>query len=370
MIKLPNLRNADVKGKRVFLRLDLDVPLTQHLRIADDTRLKDSLETLNFLLENGATVIIGGHLGRPDHKFKSQKSKFKIEENKFSLKPVAQWFGKEFKIENLKLKVENFEGLRGWRITDSLFLLENLRFDPGEEANPSTSPLTMSSGLNDSGQVFAKKLASLADIYVNDAFASSHRAHASIVGTAKLLPHFAGLQLAREIETLSYLLENPKRPLVVIIGGAKIETKLPLVSKMHKFADYVLVGEKIAEETRVLLKVQHEKVENRKSALLVADLNNEQTDVTPKDVENFVQIVNLSQTVVWNGPIGVTEGKEGNYEIASYKLAKGIIDVGAYSVVGGGDTIGYLKKVGLLNKFSFVSTGGGAMLEFLSGEIG
>ena len=108
------------------------------------------------------------------------------------------------------MKIENFEGLRGWRITDSLFLLENLRFDPGEEANPSTSPLTMSSGLNDSGQVFAKKLASLADIYVNDAFASSHRAHASIVGTAKLLPHFAGLQLAREIETLSYLLENPK----------------------------------------------------------------------------------------------------------------------------------------------------------------
>ena len=124
----------------------------------------------------------------------------------------------------------------------------------------------------------------------------------------------------------------------------------------------------IAEESKVLLKVQHEKIPDRKSALIVADLVESKDDVTPKDVENFLQIINLSKTVIWNGPVGKTEGNEANLEIGSAKLAKGIVESGAYMVVGGGDTISYLKKIGLLDKFSFVSTGGGAMLEFLSGE--
>jgi len=375
MISLPDLKNADVKGKKVFLRLDLDVPLSEQstinnqspqmrdpaaagqLTIADDTRLRDSLETLKYILDDGATVIIAGHLGRPQNKFKIQNSKFKIEKNKFSLEPVAKWYANEFRVQNSEFRVQNIGGFDGWRISDKLFLLENLRFNSGEESND---------------LLFSKKLASLADIYVNDAFASSHRVHASIVGVAKLLPHFAGFMLKKEVETLSSLLENPKRPLAVIIGGAKIETKLPLVEKMHQIADYVLVGGLIAEETKVLLEVQHEKVSppagGRKSALLVADLNGNKTDITSKDAENFLQIISLAKTIVWNGSVGKTEGNEGNLEIGSAKLAKGIAESGAYTVVGGGDTIGYLKKIGLLDKFSFVSTGGGAMLEFLSGE--
>src|SRR3989344_1899741 len=271
MINLPDLRNADVRGKKVLLRADIDIPFNNG-KIMDDRRLRESLETLNFLLENGALVILAGHLGRPEGK-----------DEKLSVKPIAQWYQNKLKIKNDKLKMTKIRELDGWKISNNLYLLENLRFDPGEESNDPD---------------FAKKLAGLSDIYVNDAFAVSHREHASIVGVAKLLPHFAGVRLIKEVETLSSLLENPKRPLVVIIGGAKIETKLPLVEKMHQFADYVLVGGKIAEETRVLLKVQHEKVKERKSVLLVADLNPDETDTTEKSAENFPQKVSLAEPII------------------------------------------------------------------------
>jgi len=341
MIKLPDLKTADIKGKRVFLRADIDVPLDNG-KIMDDTRLSESLETLNYLLQNGAKVVLAGHLGRPQGVG-----------HDLSAEPVARWYQNKLKIKNEKLKMIKIGELDAWEISEAVFVLENLRFDPGEESNDPE---------------FSKKLAGLANIYVNDAFGSSHRNHASIVGITRHLPHYAGFMLIKEIETLSSLLDNPQRPLAVIIGGVKIETKLPVVEKMHQIADYVLVGGLIADETKVLLKVQHEKVKDRKSALLVADLNSEETDITSKDAENFLQIISLARTVVWNGPVGVTEGKEKNHEIATYKLARGIVDSGVYSVVGGGDTIGYLKKIGLLEKFSFVSTGGGAMLEFLSGD--
>jgi len=342
MYKLPDLKTANVNGKKVFLRTDLDVPI-ENGQIGDDTRLLDGLDTLNYLLDNGAHVILAGHLGRPEGK-----------DEKLSLKPIADWFAQKFHSNAKEGKLGDFDG---WQILNNLYLLENLRFHKEEEA---------------SDPVFSQKLASLTEIYVNDAFASSHRAHASVVVIAKFLPHFAGFMLKKEVDTLSTLMDSPKRPLAVIIGGAKIETKLPVVEKMHKIADYVLIGGLIAEETKVLLKIQHEKVDppvgGRKSALIVADLVENETDITSNSVENFLQIVNLSQTVVWNGPVGKTEGNEANLEIGSAKLAKGIVESGAYTVVGGGDTISYLKKIGLLDKFSFVSTGGGAMLEFLSGD--
>jgi phosphoglycerate kinase len=349
MINLPNIKNAQVSDKRILLRLDLDVPIENGV-INDDTRLVDSLETLNFLLDNGGHVIIAGHLGRPSQHSTINNSQLTPEKNNLSLKPIAEWYAKNLGASLNEGKIGEFDG---WQIKPNWYLLENLRFHPEEEAND---------------PVFSQKLAHLADIYVNNAFASSHRAHASIVGVANLLPHFAGTSLIKEINILAALMENPKRPLTVIIGGAKIETKLPMVEKMHQIADYILVGGLIAEQTKILLKVQHEQAMARKSALLVADLVESKDDVSPRDVENFLQIINMSQTVIWNGPIGVTEGRESNQIIGSYKLAQGIVASGAYSVVGGGDTIGYLKKIGLLDKFSFVSTGGGAMLEFLSGE--
>lgn len=350
MINLPDLKQAELSNKRVFLRADLDIPIEDGV-IQDDTRLTESLETLKYLLDHGAHVIVAGHLGRPEsQQLTANNLQLTNVNEKLTLKPVAEWFAKKFDSKSSEGKVGDFDG---WQILSNLYILENLRFYPEEEANDPD---------------FSHKLALLADVYVDDAFATVHRAHASIVGVAKLLPHFAGFMLVREVNVLAALMENPQRPLAVMIGGAKIETKLPVVEKMHQIADYVLVGGKIAQETKTLLQVQHEQVPNRKSALLVADLIPEANDINATSTENFIQIINLAKTVVWNGPVGVTEGKEDDHELPSYKLAEGIVSSGAYSVVGGGDTIGYLKKIGLLSKFSFVSTGGGAMLEFLSGE--
>ena len=194
-----------------------------------------------------------------------------------------------------------------------------------------------------------------------------HRNHASIIGITRFLPHFAGFHLQKEIETLSHVMENPKRPMVVIIGGKKIETKLPLVEEMHRIADYVLVGGKIAKESQVFLKVRHEKISGKKAVLLVADLTPDELSITEKSLYNFLDIILLGKTIIWNGTMGFIGEKEDKFQ-ATKKIAKAIIASKAYSIVGGGDTVEFLNRIGILNKFSFVSTGGGAMLAFLSGE--
>jgi phosphoglycerate kinase len=334
-MNLKKVQDVDVKEKTVFLRVDLDVPISNG-KIADDSRLNAWLPTLEYLLEKGAKVIIAGHLGRPEGK-----------DEKFSLKPVAHWICEK---QNWTPKGASIGSFEGATLSENVSILENLRFYKEEEEN---------------NPDFSQKLADLAQIYVNDAFASSHRAHASIVGITKFLPSFAGLRLIKEVEELSKVLENPKRPLTIIIGGAKIETKLPLVEKMHHFADYILVGGEIAENDKILLKVAHEKVQGQKSALLVADLIENTKDITQKSAENFVQIAQISNTIVWNGPMGFIE--EEGYADGTKILAEEISKLTAYKIVGGGDTISYLKKINLLSKFDFASTGGGAMLEFLSG---
>lgn len=327
---------SNLKDKKVLVRIDSDVDIKDG-KIVDNTRLVSSLETITYLLKHGADVILLGHLGRPDGKVNPE----------FSLEPIAKWYAKEF---DGTVEEKEVNGFKKWKIKDNLFLLENLRFYKGEEDN---SP------------EFAKQLASLGDIYVDEAFAVSHRDHASITGIAKILPAYAGFHLEKEINELSKILEHPKRPLVVLIGGAKIETKLPLVEKMHEIADYVLVGGKIALETRQLLKVQKEHVVNH-SAVLVADNVPAGDDITEKDTENFIQIINLGKTVVWNGPMG----KMGNpkTEENTLRIARAVVSSKAYSIIGGGDSLALLQQHHLLDKFSFVSTGGGAMLEFLSGK--
>ncbi|PIP74358.1 MAG: phosphoglycerate kinase [Candidatus Levybacteria bacterium CG_4_10_14_0_2_um_filter_35_8] len=351
-MKLRIPQKSDIFGKKVIVRADLDVPLTDQNSIKDDSRLRAVLPTINFLLENNARVILIGHLGRPD-----PNSKFKIQNSKFSLRPVVDWFNQELGIRNQDLRIEKIGEFEGWKVNDNFCVLENIRFYKEED-------LSISSGLE-----FAKNLASLGEVYVNDAFAVSHRVHASLVGIPKYLPHFAGLRLLKEMEVLSKVLVDPLRPLVVIIGGAKIETKLPLVEKMHKIADYILVGGEIAEQDKILLKVQNEKVTSRKTVLLVADLLENGKDITEKSAENFKQIINLAKTVVWNGPMGITESsKLEDTERGTRILAEALAKRSSYKIVGGGDTVAYLKKVNLLDKFDFVSTGGGAMLDFLSGE--
>lgn len=338
MGKLKSVKSLyTVSKKTVILRVDSDVDLTGE-RITDDTRLAASIPTLNLLLAKGADVNIIGHLGRPDG-----------EDEKFTLKPVAEWFSKQ-----LKGRVEETQigKLKAWKISEKVHLIENIRFYKEEEENDKD---------------FSRELALLGDIYVNDAFAVSHREHASIVGITKFLHSYAGLHLLKEIEELSKILENPKRPLAVLIGGAKIETKLPMVEKMHHVADYVLVGGEIAEQTRVLIKVQHEKIPGHKSAVIVSDSTEDGSDIDSKSIENFCQILGLASTIVWNGPVGIT-GHGEKSEKGTKALGEFIAKSNAYKIVGGGDTLAYLREHNLLSKFDFVSTGGGAMLEFLSGK--
>ncbi len=318
------------KDKVIFLRLDLDVPLVNG-EIADDSRLMAGLKTLEFLLENAKKVIICGHLGRP----------VGFDET-LNLLPIAKWFKEKLKIYDFEVKSENLGDFLGYKIGEKLFLLENIRFWEEEEKNDLE---------------FAKKLAGLAQVYVNDAFAVSHRAHASIVGVPKFLPSFAGFRLTEEKEALTKVLDNPKRPLIVIIGGAKVETKLPLVEKMKDFANFTLVGGKIAGE------FDKNKKEEK---VLVANLNSDGRDISKESVDNFIKIIALGKTIVWNGPVGKVEDKD--CIKSSSLIARAIVNINAYSVIGGGDTIDFVKKINLIDKFSFFSMGGGAMLSFLSDE--
>lgn len=334
--KLRKIQDEDVKNKVVFLRADLDVPL-KNFKIEDDSRLFAVIPTIDLLLKKGARVIIAGHLGRPKDPNDFQ----------YSLEPVLEWLARKLDKKPIEMELEGFSG---WKITENLFLLENLRLYKEEEED---------------NLEFSKKLASLANIYVNDAFAVSHRAHSSIVGIAKLLPSYAGLHLQKEIEELSKVLNNPTHPLTVIIGGAKIETKLPMVEKMHKVADNVLVGGEIAEHVKELAKVAHERVDGKKSMLFVADLTQDREDISEVSIQNFVQVIQNSKTIVWNGPMGEFEK---GFDKGSKEIAKAITQSGAYIIVGGGETIEFCKRENLLSKISFVSTGGGAMLEFLAGQ--
>ncbi len=338
MYSLKNISSiSDFEGKKVLVRVDSDVEL-QDGKVVDDTRLQSSLETINYITSQNGSVIILGHLGRPDG----------VEVEDFSLKPIAQWYKEKLSGGVEEIKLGDF---KGWKITDVVSLLENLRFFK-EEENPTED--------------FIKKLANLGNLYVDEAFAVSHRNHSSISGVAKIIPSYAGFHFQKEVETLSKVLENPERPLVVLIGGAKIETKLPMVETMHKVADYVLVGGQIAEQDKILIEEQHKKIEGHKSIVLVADNAPDGLDITVKDTENFIQIFSLAKTIVWNGPVGKM-GDE-RTETNTLKIAEAIANSGVYTVVGGGDSLALLRQHNLLEKFSFVSTGGGAMLEFLSGK--
>jgi phosphoglycerate kinase len=335
---LKSIRDAQIQNKSVLLRVDTDVPIENSV-VRDDSRLNAWQPTLRYLLENGAKVIIVGHLGRPEGK-----------DEKLTLLPVAKWLDSKLQTQNSELKIIKIGEFDGWKLADKVAILENIRFYREEEKNDPE---------------FAKRLALLAEFFVNDAFATAHRAHASTEGVAHFLPSFAGLRVLEEVNVLSEILENPKRPLCVIIGGAKIETKLPLVKKMHAFADFVLVGGTISGDEEMMLKVANEATVY-KSILLLGDSIENKKDITLKSVENFIQVAKEAKTIVWNGPLGQIEEEE--YQKGTQVLAEALIGIDAFKVVGGGDTVGFLKEHNLLSGFSFISTGGGAMLEFLSGE--
>lgn len=335
LYNLKSVRDAQVQNQTVLLRADLDVPI-EGGQIQDDSRLSSWFTTLQDLLELQAKVIIVGHLGRPKG----------VDQN-FTLRPVAEWIASKLEGQIADEKIGDFTA---WKLTDSVSLLENIRFYEEEEKNDPE---------------FAKKLASVAQIFVNDAFATAHRAHASTEGVTHFLPSFAGFRILEEVKILSKVLENPDRPLGVVIGGAKIETKLPLVEKMHTLADCVCVGGTIMGSEEILDKVAATKTQQN-CVLLTAKPVEGGMDATAESIGKFVESLRGMKTIVWNGPMGKIE--DVNYQTGTLTLAQGITQTSAYTVLGGGDTIAFLKTKGLLDKFSFASVGGGAMLEFLAGE--
>lgn len=290
-------------GTRVFVRCDIDVPI-ENGQIGETYRLESILPTLLFLKEKKAKIIIAGQIG-----------------DETSTKILLPYFTE-------KLGEGNFE------------LLENLRFNPGEKKNDPK---------------FAAELASKADIYVNECFSTSHREHASFVELPKLLPSYAGFRLIKEVENLSKILDNPNKPLVAIIGGAKIESKLPVVQKFLEIADAVLLGGKVSMEWKGAVP---------EKLYLSKDFAKGKKDIGPKTIEGFSEIISYARTIIWAGPMGLYEEKP--YDTGTRSIADAIINSKAFSVIGGGDTTAAVNKFGLLDKFGFASTGGGAMLDFLA----
>ncbi len=340
--KLPRLQDIILKRKTVLLRTNYDVPLKKRenkkekkWEVADDSRIRESFSTINYLLEQKNKVIILSHLGRPKGKFFLSLSLEPV------LKVISHFDFPVFKKSSIsKIKLNEFEG---WKLNESLYLMENLRFNSGEEDNDLD---------------FAEKLAKLGDFFVNDAFACSHREHASIVGIPQFLSSAFGFDFLKEVEVLSEVRENPRRPVTVILGGAKAD-KLEVIDQLLNWADYILIGGKLP------LLIQSSKLKNQKSKkVIVADLKPDHKDITLGSSRQFREIIKLSGTILWAGPMGVFE--ENKSEEGTKQIAKAVVESQAFKVVGGGDTEAALTKFNLEEKIDYLSSGGGAMFEFLA----
>lgn len=378
------LTDLDLKGKRVLLRADLNVPLDDKGNITDDTRIYMELPTIRYILKQGAKLIICSHLGRPKGEFNQ----------KFSMFPVAQQLIK-YLINKIYFAVdvvgpdamEKAKNLKEGEI----LLLENLRFHKEEE-------------LND--LYFAKKLASMADVYIDDAFGTIHRKHASIYRVAKLLPkNGMGFLMGKEINTITEAMENPKRPLVVVLGGAKVSDKIGVVKNLMEKADYVLIGGAMAftflkakgydvgksivddESIGVAREILEKAEAEGKKIVLPIDVAATETyspnasarcydvdkipsnlmglDIGPKTIKLYKSIIKSGKTFIWNGPMGVFEFS--NFSKGTEAIAKAIAKTGGFSIVGGGDSVAAVKLLRLENKFTHLSTGGGATLALLEG---
>lgn len=385
-MNIRKFQNADLKGKCVLLRVDFNVPLKDG-KVSEDTRIVQTLPTIKYLLKQNVKLIICSHLGRPEGKVVPA----------MSMKPAAahleKLLGKKVKMMNDCVGPEVKKTAQNMRVGEILFL-ENLRFHIGEEKND---------------QGFAKELAGLADVFVSDSFATAHRAHASTAGITKYVPSYAGYLMQKEVEELSALTVKPAKPLTVIIGGAKIDTKIGIIENFLKKADNFLLGGGLANTFLAaqgfnVAKSLYEpdKLETAQDTLMAAEQlhvnfvipedvivadeikDDAQTldipaddvigemkilDVGSKTIKNFADIIKKSKTVIWNGPLGLSELKPFSHGTAV--IAQTLVwSRGVKSILGGGDTIEAVKRLGFKEEnFTFVSTGGGAMLEFLEGKV-
>lgn len=336
---MQTIRNIDVAGKRVLVRCDFNVPLNEQGNILDDFRIQQTLPTIKYLIGRMAKVILMCHLGEPEGKVVPNLKTDKVAERlseylNFSVGKVDDCVGREIE--------DNSNNLTG----GGVLMLENLRFHK-EETEANTE--------------FAKEISKLGDIYVNDAFGVCHRNNASITELPKLLPSYAGLLLEKEVITFENILNSPQKPMVAVVGGKKVETKAKFIDNISIVADYVIISGLIAQEV-ALKNIQFafpDKIVQPTGDLGALDINDE-------SIEIFKEKIAQAKTILWNGPFGRFEDVE--YSKGTLAIAKAIIDSGAYSVVGGGETVEFLAKQGMIDKFSHVSTGGGAMLSYLAGE--
>ncbi len=378
MTPLPSVRDLPVKGRRVFLRSDLNVPMKDG-RVADDARILASLPTLRLLVERGASVVVASHLGRP----RGQR------DDRFSLAPVAERLAQlaQRPVEFVDdVAGEAAHQRAGALAPGEVLMLQNLRFEPGEERDDPD---------------LARRLASLADVYVNDAFGAAHRAHASTHALARLLPHAAGLLLLEEVRVLTGLLENPQRPFVCILGGAKVSDKLPVLRSLLPRVDRLLLGGGMANtfflarglamgqslveppqvpEARALLEAYPGRIElpvdlvvapspEGPARTVAPDAVGEQDralDVGGATVDAYARIIAGAGCVFWNGPVGMFEKPP--FDQGTLGIARAVAEAPGFTVAGGGDSLAALDRAGVLHQIDHASTGGGASLELLEGR--
>jgi phosphoglycerate kinase len=390
-----SVRDVDVAGRKVLVRVDFNVPLDDNRQITDDTRIRASLPTIQYLLENGAAVILMSHLGRPKGK----------PNPKYSLEPVAarlqELLGSDVKVKFAHDTVgTEAKDLAGNLQPGEVLLLENLRFQEEEEADD---------------QNFAQELAGLADLYVDDAFGSAHRAHASTVGVTNFLPAVSGLLMEREIGVMGKALENPERPFVAILGGAKVSDKIGVIGNLLGKVDTLIIGGgmantflkalgheigaslyepdrvKDAEELAGLANLRSVTLMMPSDVVIANEVNETAThkvvksyqvpedtkeerwsilDIGPETAAAYGEAIRQAKTVVWNGPMGVFEMApfaDGTRAVAQ-AVCDATRDNGATSIVGGGDSVAAIEQMGLADCITHISTGGGASLEFLEGR--
>ena len=386
MLNKKSIQDVDVKGKRVIMRVDFNVPLDENGKITDETRIVAAIPTIQYLIEQGAKVILISHLGRP----KGEVNK------KYSLEPVAQNLADQLGQEVTFAADDTVVGESSKKAVSDMkdgeiILLENVRFRKEETKN---------------GEEFAKELASLADIFVNDAFGTAHRAHASTVGIAKFLPAYAGLLIEKELRIMGGALENPERPFVAILGGAKVSDKIGVINHLLEKVDSIIigggmsytflkaqgyeVGTSLLEEDKIdLAKELLHKAQDKGVELLLpvdvvvakelkADAEYKTVssheissdlmglDVGKKSVESFSKVIENANTIVWNGPMGVFEMPA--FAKGTEAIAKALADSHATTIIGGGDSAAAVKKLGYGEQMTHISTGGGASLELLEGK--
>lgn len=378
------VKDIDLKGKKVLVRCDFNVPMDEERNITDNTRIVAALPTIQYLLENNCAVILCSHLGRPKGEFKPE----------FSLGPVAKELAKLLDKEVIMAKdvigedaTEKAANLK----TGQVMLLENVRFHREETDNDTE---------------FAKKLANMAEIYVNDAFGAAHRAHASTAGVAAYLPAVSGFLIEKELKFLGNALNNPERPFVAILGGAKVSDKIGVIDSLLEKVDTLMigggmaytffkaqgygVGDSICELDKLDLAKELMEKAKQKGVKLILPVDTkigkefkpdtesktvawteipdgwEGFDIGEETIKMFVEELKSAKTVVWNGPVGLFEFEQ--FAIGTNSIAKALSEIDATTIIGGGDSAAAVKKAGLEDKMTHISTGGGASLEFLEGK--